>query len=301
MLDPIDSSSKQFLISMDRLNKRLESAERQLSSGLKIETASDAPDQIGQLLQVRSRIAQNQQSQDNLATYKLEEDTAANSLQQASSVLDTVKTLSSTALNGTSPAMQNNLIQEIEGYMQDMVGIANTQVNGRYVFSGDKDQLAPYALDLTQSNGVSAYAGSASTRKAQSPDGSSFPLSLGGDQIFDSTQPGESVFAALASLRQGLIDNNTAAIQASLSSIQSAQDHLSNQQSFYGTAQTRITQATSYATTMNNQLQNQLSSIQDADVTASILELQDAEFQRSAARSSRANVPPTSLFDYLSK
>ena len=49
----------------------------------------------------------------------------------------------------------------------------------------------------------------------------------------------------------------------------------------------------------DGQLQSQLSSIQDADITASILELQDAQFQRQAAFSARAKVPPTSLFDYI--
>lgn len=302
MLDPIDSSSQQFLIAMDGLNQRLDRAQQQISSGLKIQTASDAPDQIGPLLQVRNNIAQNQQMQNNLATYKLEEDSAANALQQASSVLDSVKSLSATAVNGTlSPEMQTNLVQEIDGYMQDMVGISNTQVNGRYIFSGDSDQTAPYTLDPTRANGVSAYAGTSSTRQAQSPDGSSFSLSLTGQDIFDSSGSGASVFSALASLRNGLLANNSATIQASLSSVQSAQDHLSTEEAFYGTAQNRISQATSFATNKDNQLQDQLSSIQDADVTASILELQDAEFQRSAALSARSKVPPTSLFDYLAK
>jgi len=300
MLDPIDSSSQQFLLAMDALDKRLGQAQQQISSGLKIQTASDAPDQISELLQVRSQIAQNQQIQNNLASYKLEEDTAANALQQASSVLDSVKSLSSTAVNGTlSPEMQTNLVQEIEGYMQDMVGIANTQVNGRYVFSGDSDQTVPYTLDPTQANGVSAYAGTGSTRQAQNPNGSSFALSASGQEIFDSSNPGDSVFSALASLRQGLLDNDSAAIQNSLTAVQTAQDHLQTEESFYGTAQTRISQATDDANMQNTQLQDQLSSLQDADITSSILELQNVEFQREAALSARAKVPATSLFNYL--
>jgi flagellar hook-associated protein 3 FlgL len=300
MLDPIDSSSQQFLVAMDGLNKRLDQAEQQISSGLKIQTASDAPDQISQLLQVRNSIAQNQQLQNNLASYKLEEDTAANALQNASSVIDNVKSAAATAVNGTlSPTMQANLVQEIDGYLQDMVGIANTQVNDRYIFSGDSDQTQPYALDPTQSTGVSVYAGTTSSRQAQGADGSSFSLSLSGQDIFDSSNPGESIFGALASLRDALTNNDSAALQASMSNLQTAQDHLQSEEAFYGTAQTRISQATSLATTQGNQFQDQLSSIQDADITSSILELQDAEFQRSAALSARAKVPPTSLFSYI--
>ena len=300
MLDPIDSSSRQFLLAINAMNSRLDQAGQRISTGLKIQTASDAPDQISELLEVRSSIAQNQQVQNNLASYKLEEDAAANALRQASTVIDNLKSAASTAVSGTlSPTMQANLVQEIEGYMQHMVGIANTQVNNRYIFSGDSDQVQPYTIDLTQANGVSAYAGSSSSRQAQSPDGSSFSLSLAGQDIFDNAGPGQSVFGALASLRTALLNGDTAGVQSSLTDLQTSQDHLQTEQVFYGTAQSRIAQATTDAGNKDGQLQDRLSSIQDADVTASIMELQNAEFDRSAALSARAKVPPTSLFDYI--
>jgi flagellar hook-associated protein 3 FlgL len=300
MLDPIDSSSHQFLLAMDSLNKRLDRAQQQVSSGKRIQTASDSPDQVGEMLQLRSNIAQNQQIQTNLTSYKLETDTAANALDQASSVLDRVKSLTSTGLNGSlAPAMRTNLVQEVESFMQDLTGIAATQVNGRYIFSGDSDQAAPYALDLTQVNGVTSYAGSSTTRTAQNPDGSSFAISKTAQDIFDSPNAGENVFGALANLRQALLANNSGLIQNALAGIQTAQDHVHAEAVFYGMAQNRITKAADDATTRDGQFQAQLSSIQDADITASILELQDAQFQRQAALSARAKVPPTSLFDYI--
>ena len=300
MLDPIDSSSRSFLLAMDQLDTKLTRAQQQVSSGKRIQTASDAPDQVSELLSVRGEIAQNQQIQTNLASYKLETDVAANALDQASSVLDSVKSLTSIGLDGSlSPAMQTNLAQEVQGYMQDMVGIANTQVNGRYIFGGDADQAAPYAVDLTKANGVSAYAGTASTRQAQGPDGSTFAIAKDGQEIFDNSAAGASVFSALANLRNAIWSNNSSVIQWALTGIQSAQDHIHTESVFYGMAQTRISTATTDAANRDQQLQSHRSSIEDADITASILELQDAQFQRQAALSARAKVPPTSLFDYI--
>ena len=300
MLESVDSSSRQFLIAGERLTERIDRAQRQISSGKRIETASDAPDQVGELLQVRSAIAENQQTQSNLAAYKLEEDVAANALDQATSVIESVKSLTSIALNGNlSPAMQANLIEQVQSFMQDMVGVANTQVNGRYVFSGDADQSAPYQLDLTQPNGITAYAGSASTRQARHPDGSSFAIARTAPEIFDSPTAGDSVFGGMSRLLEALIANDSTQVQNALSNLQTAEDHLHTQAAFYGMAQNRIGQANDYATNRDTQLQTQLSAIQDADVTAAILELQDAQFQRQAALSARARVPPTSLFDYL--
>ena len=300
MLDPIDSSSRQFLLGMDALNKRLDHAQQLVSSGKRIETASDSPDQIGELLQVRGDIAQNQQTQANLTSYKLEADMAANALGQTSSVLDNVKSLTAVGLNGSlAPDLEANLVQEVESAMQDIVGIAATQVNGRYIFSGDRDQSAPYTLDFTQANGVSSYAGSSSTREAQHPDGSSFSIAQTGQQIFDSSDAGGNVFGALANLRSALLANDSTAIQSALAGIQTAQDHVHTESVFYGMAQNRLSDATTAASGKDVLLQSHLSSIQDADVTASILELQDAQFQRQATLSARAKVPPTSLFDYI--
>jgi len=298
MVDAIDSTAAQFLLAMDNVNQRLAQAQRRISSGKSIETASDAPDRIDDLLHLRSNLAQNDQIKSNLASYQMEEDVALNALEQASSVLDNVKSLAGPGVNGVlTPQMQATMVQEVESYMQDIVGVANTQVNGRYIFSGDNDTTPAYAFDLTQANGVSSYAGSTSTRTAQHPDGATFAISKTADELFDS--PGQSVFQSLSNLRTALLANDPAAIQKALVSMQSAQDHVQSAESFYGTAQSRINQATDYATNKDNQLKDQLSAIQDADVTASILELQDAEFQRQASLSARSKVPQTSLFDYL--
>jgi flagellar hook-associated protein 3 FlgL len=287
-------------LALDRLNTKLDSAQRQVSSGKRIETASDSPDQISELMSVRGQIAQNQQIQTNLASYKLETDVAASALDQASSVLDSVKSLTSIGLDGSlTSAMQANLVQEVQGFMQDMVGIAGTQVNGRYIFSGDSDRTTPYTVDLTKANGVSDYAGTTSTRMASGPDGSEFAIAKNAEELFDSTDPGASAFSALANLRAAILSNNSTAIQSALTGIQSAQDHIHTEAVFYGLAQSRINTATDHAANRDQQLQTQRSSIEDADITASILELQDAQFQRQAALSARAKVPPTSLFDYI--
>src|SRR5689334_9738601 len=194
MLGPIDSSSQNFLLALGRLDERLDRAQQQVSSGKRIAAASDSPDQISELLGVRSEIARNQQIQTDLAGYQVEANVAGNALEQASRVMENVKSLISTGLNGTlAPSVQADLVNEVEGFMQDMLGIASTQVNGRYIFSGDRDTTAPYTIDLANANGVSAYAGAGSTRTAQHPDGASFAIAKTADDIFDSPVPGASV------------------------------------------------------------------------------------------------------------
>ena len=106
--------------------------------------------------------------------------------------------------------------------LQQLVSTANTTVQGRYVFSGDADQTAPYSIDLTQSSPVSAYQGTATTRQIQGPDGTAFPMALTAQQIFDSSNAQTNVFASITSLMQGLQNNDDTAISSAMSRRQSS-------------------------------------------------------------------------------
>jgi flagellar hook-associated protein 3 FlgL len=296
----IDSSAEQFLIGIDRIGQRLDRVQRQISSGRRIETASDDPDQIGNLLRTRAELAQDDQVRNDLGSHKLEADLAADALTRTSQLLERVKSLSAWGITGPlDPSTTASLLAQVDGFMQEMVGIAGTTVNGRRIFSGDADQTAPYTLDPTQPNGFSIYAGSSTTRMAMHPDGTLFPVSQTADELFDSPVPGESVFGAIANLRQGIATADTTLIQDALDSVQSATDHIRTSAVFYGRVQSRISTATDYAGQNDVRLRDQLSSIQDVDMTAAIVELKDLQFNRDASLAARARVPNTSLFDYL--
>ena len=61
-----------------------------------------------------------------------------------------------------------------------MVDLSNTQVQGRYIFSGDQDQTPAYQINTGTDpigNGVTQLATSASTRQVEDPEGGAFPVS----------------------------------------------------------------------------------------------------------------------------
>src|ERR1700693_3342780 len=66
MITNIDPSAQIFLTGVDQIQQRLTTANQQLTSGLKVSVASDAPDQIDKLLQLRADQSQNTQMEGNL-------------------------------------------------------------------------------------------------------------------------------------------------------------------------------------------------------------------------------------------
>ena len=285
---------------MEQIQQRSETAQRQLTTGLKINSVSDAPDQISSLWQTRSELDQTQQIETNLALVKSEVDTSEGALQSAVSLMDRAQTLGAQGATGTSSTQtRQDLANELSAVLQQMVSTANTNVGGRYVFSGDSDQQAPYSIDLTKPTPISAYQGSPATRQIQHPDGSQFAVSRTAQDIFDNPSASQGVFTSLTNLLTALQNNDQAGITSALSDVQSAGTYLNEQLAFYGNVQNRVTSASDFAKNYETQLRAQLSDIQDADMSQAITELQQSQTQQQAALASRAKLPKTSLFDYL--
>lgn len=300
MIEFFDPYNQIFLSGMNSIQARETRAQQQLTTGLKINSVADAPDEIANLMQVKSSLSQTQQISSNLGRVKTETDTSEAALGNAVKLLDDVSTLATEAQPTSQSAdTRGQMAVQVGSDLQQMVGIADTNVEGRFVFSGDSDQTQPYSIDLTQANPVSAYAGSAATRQIQHPDGSLFPISLTAQDIFDSADPTTNVFQAITGLHTALLNNDQNGIEQSIATLKTASTYLNDQLAFYGTVQNRVNSAVDSAASLSTELQAEQSNIQDADLTQSITELSQASVQQQAALSAEKEIPHTSLFDYL--
>jgi flagellar hook-associated protein 3 FlgL len=300
VINILDPASQAFLAGINQIQQKLQNAQAQLTTGLKINNVSDDPAALPDLWQTRANLSQVQQINSNLGLVNTEANTAESVLQNAVSMVQRAETLGTQGANGTVDAnTRNDLAGELGSVLQQLVSAANTQVGGRYIFAGDSDQTAPYAYDPTQAYPVSSYQGSPTTRTIQSPDGSTFAVALTAQQIFDSPNAAQNVFESISALQQALATNNSAGINAALGDVQSADTYLNQQLAFYGTVQDRVSSATNYCQNYITQLQTQLSGIQDADETQAITDLTQAQTQLQAALESRAQIPRHTLFDFL--
>jgi flagellar hook-associated protein 3 FlgL len=305
MITNIEPSAQIFLAGVDQIQQRLTTANQQLTSGLKVSAASDAPDQIDKLLQLRADQTQNAQMGSNLGLEQTNAQAADGAIGSAIQLMDTATQLASEGANSIETAASRQaLAQQVASVQTEMVSLSQTQVQGRYIFSGDLDQSPSYQLDLTAADGVDQLSNAASTRQIQNPEGGTFSAAMTAQQIFASQNPdgsdaGGNVFAALNNLRVALLNNDPAGITAAQSDIQQASTQLNSAQSFYGNVENRITNAATYATSYDTQLTTEISGIQDADATTAAIQLTEANTQLQAAFEAQGKMPHSSLFDYL--
>jgi flagellar hook-associated protein 3 FlgL len=300
MISPLNPAAQNFLVGLDQIQKRLQTAQSELTTGLQINTVSDSPSQIADIWQLNSQLDQAQQTGTNLGLAQTEVNTAESTLESAVTLVEQAQTYGAEGASGTSSATtQQDLANNLQAILQQLVAAANTSVQGRFIFAGDADQTAPYSIDLTQSSPVSAYQGSASTRQILGPDGTTFTIALTAQQIFDSSNAQNNVFTSITSLIQGLQTNNATAITGALADVGSASTYLNQQLAFYGTVQDRVQAAVTFGQNYTVELQTQLSGVQDANEAADITNMTQATTQLQAALQSEAQLPRTTLFDFL--
>ena len=105
--------------------------------------ASDAPDQIGALLQLRANQLHNTQIQSNLTLAQTNAHAADNALSSSIQLMDTATTLATQGATGTADATSRaSLAQQVQSILQQMVSTSQTNVQGVFIFSGDQDQAA---------------------------------------------------------------------------------------------------------------------------------------------------------------
>lgn len=300
MITSFDPASAAFLNGINLIQQRASRDQQQMTTGLRINTVADDPSHIPLLLQTRAQIDRVRQINTNINQVQGEVDTSETALQSAVTLVQRAQTLATQGQSGFNSAdTRQQVATELDGVLQQLAGVANTSIGGKYVFAGDSDQTQPYSVDLTLANPISAYAGTASTRQVEAPDGSYFPTAKTAQEIFDSPTPSQNVFQAVTAARAALLNNDQAGINSALSNLTTAGTYLNQQLTFYGVTQNRVSDAQNSGATLVTQLQTELSTIQDADLTSVITDFTQAQTQQQAALASEAKLPRSSLFDYL--
>src|SRR5438477_12823197 len=136
MVSNLSPSSEVFLANTERVQRQVAEAGRQVSSGKRVSAASDAPDDIGVILQLRAGMARNSQIKSNLGLAKAEADAADSALNSATKLMDGALALGAQAANFTVDAAgRQSIANQVQSFQDQMLTVSHTTVQGRYIFS----------------------------------------------------------------------------------------------------------------------------------------------------------------------
>lgn len=305
MVTGLSPANNQFLTSLNNLENAFTNADNQLSSGYSVNQASDAPQEISDIFQARADLGQVNQVTQNLTTVQTQVQTADSTIQTATQLLDQAVSMGTEGASGTTTAQQQqSLATQVQNLQSEMVSLANTQVDGVYIFSGDQSNSPSYQLDSSSPTGVDQLINTQATQQIADPTGVTFQISMTAQQLFDAQDANGNpvagnVFAALNSLNLALQSGDTSSISQAVASVQTASGYLNQQLGFYGAVENRISSSLDLAQKFQTTDQTELSNLEDANVPAESLQLTQTSTDINAAMAAEARQPTTTLFDYL--
>src|ERR1700722_20197273 len=306
MISGLNPGNQQFLASLNILQNNLSQADEQLSSGLSVNQASDAPQSIEDIFETRAELGEATQTSQNLATIQGQVQSAGSAVQSAIELLNQAVSLGTEgASTSTTISTQQNLATQVQSLQAQLVALSNTEVGGVYVFSGDASGSPAYQVDPSSPTGVDQLiTPQQSTLQIAGPSGVTFQVSMTAQDLFDQqdssgTPTANNAFAALNGLVLALQSGSTSNITQALSALQTASDYVNSQTGFYGAAENNVSSALDLAQKFQVQDQTQLSGLEDADTTTLAVEVSQASTALDAALAAQAHKPTSTLFDYL--
>lgn len=270
----------------------LEKLQSQLSSGKKIIKPSDDPVSTSRIMELRSTLNTNSQYNRNIDFLETELNVADKALQNLSSAFSRIRSL---AVRGSSDSLSQEdrdaIAGEVNQIIDYIVQIGNTDIGGRYIFGGYKTTSAP----LERIDDTILYKGDNNTRQIEVSNSVIIEASPSGKSLFIDTE----MFDTLISLKNALLNGNTAYINNLIGKVDSIMDKIGSELSSLGARLNRVELTKDLLSDKSIRYTDLLSKQEDIEIEEVVLKLyaQQNIYQASLIAASRAIQP--SLIDYL--
>jgi len=265
-----------------------------ISSGKRITKPSDDPLGMGKVLDHRKTLSSIDQYQRNIAhsqSWLQHTDmtlaTIDTSLIRAKEIAEYQATETATELTREIAA------EEIENIYDQVLQLANTALEGRYIFAGHQTDAPPFSRDGSYN---ATYSGDTGEIRATVGEKVDIVTNINGADAFVNTF---NVFDILRDLQNGLMADDTDAISAQLESLDDALNQIVQVRAEVGAKLNRLETTENHWLNVTLNLEEMLSGIEDADLIKAMTDLvsQETAYQASLAASARMIQP--SLIDFL--
>ena len=294
------STSSFFDRSRDQLlslSSRVDTLQTQISTGKKINSASDDAAGYQQVAALNRQKANNTADNANLTIAKNLLDQTDSTLGSITAQIQRAQELGVQANSGTLSDNDRAAIAEsINGIIDDVLALANSKdARGQSLFGG----TANAAAFTKNADGTISYTGGGAAAPIPIGDGRSVAATESGDAVFTGANGGQDVFAALNSLVSAVKSGNATDMSAATDLIGKSLDGLAAVRGSVGARAYRVDLDIQQITDQGVSIESQRSSIEDLDVTAAITELQKQMTILQASQASFSKLSQLSVFDHF--
>lgn len=286
-----------FLADLNQTSEVSTKLAQQAATGRRLSKPSDSPVDSVRQLRMRRQIDMGNDLQERLAISAEELKRSELVLDDAVAVYQRAKELAIEGATGArTDADYEAIAIEAEQLFRDLVGLANRQVDGRFVFSGTKTTTQPFTINGNPPTGVT-YNGNSDARTISPSPGLTVQTSMPGDEMF---MTGTNVFDELLNLRDRALAHDVDGMaNTTASALDAGFQKLVNKRTEVGALSGSVSRS---ADTLAQQVlddEASLADLEDVDLVETIVQLELAKNSREAALQVAAQVARTSLLDFL--
>ena len=295
-----ESLNRTALSNINLNYKKIQETQEKLSSGKRINRPSDDPSGTRKVLGLKAEEFQVQQFLDNTETAKEQINFTSNTLESIQDIFSKIKELTIQASNDTLGQSERKIISgELDELLESVLQNANTDNNGRYIFSGTQTLTSAFTATRDSNGNISSvsYNGNNEEIKYQIGPNTFMQINLPGGKLFQ----GNKAFSTLISLRDSLNAStfDSTAFSNLRTTMDTATDAISTEITKFGAKANRLEMTTNSLENSQTALKELISYTEDADIASLIMNLKHQENVLQSSLETGAMVIQSTLLDFL--
>lgn len=288
--------SNNLLRNLNRSYAELDKYFNQLNTGKKFNRPSDDPVAAMRGIGFRTELHRIEQYQRNTSEVHNWYDNTDAALDQINSGLERLRYLAVQASNGTYGETElESIAKEVDQILEDLLDLANTNVNDKYIFNGTATDTKPYDPENIEEGNWDIFEDG--IIELEVGPASSLRVNINGNDVFGTGE--DSLFAIVQRFSEKLKGDLNEPLDASIDELDGAINRVLNSRAELGARMNRLELIENRLSQHEIVATSTLSKNEDIDYAETITKLITQESIHRAALSSGARIIQPTLLDFL--
>jgi flagellar hook-associated protein 3 FlgL len=291
-----------FVGNMRRQTEAMLQRQEQIASQKRINRPSDDPSGMSRVLAGRSTLAAIDKYASNIQQGKTRLEFNEETLKMVDDLVQQARgTAQENSGEGVSASQRAVAAEAIKEIYDQVLQLANSRLNGQYIFSGDQTDTAAFTRD---DNYNASYNGDAGSFRVPIADNVEVRVDADGRNYFqDAANGGVNIFDQMKNLIDGLENTDLAAgsaqIRTSIDPLEAAHVQIMNKRSEAGPKLYRLQATEEHWTNVKHTVQAAIGRDEDVDVAQAIIELKNLETAYESTMAAASRIIQPSLVNFL--
>ena len=265
-----------------------------VATGKRINSLKDDPVGVTQVLNLKANLSDLDQIEKNLTTAQTWLHAGETALSSVQDIVTESKTLAIAMRSDTANADdRQSSAEQIRGYILELESLANTQVQGQYIFSGTKTDTKSFELDDQQNPTTATYSGNSTAFEIKTGKNSTIEVSQNGGSLFS------TLFSSMIDLLNDLETDDAAGIETGIANLNTDFETINTAIADIGAKGARVETREKIIQDLNLSYSESRIELEDADIIEAISHLKSTELAYQAALAATSKLMTMSLVDFM--